>query len=38
MPVKIADKIYAIDKPNKVKEGFEITYLIGCSSVEVTMA
>jgi hypothetical protein len=36
--VKITDKTYAIDKPNKVKEFLEITYFIGCSSVDATIA
>jgi hypothetical protein len=30
--------IYAIDKPNNNKDFFETTYLIGCSSVDVTKA
>jgi hypothetical protein len=27
-----------MDKPNKIKDVFGITYLIGCSSVEETIA
>ena len=38
IPVKITDKIYDIDNPNKIKEFLEITYLIGNSSVDVIMA
>jgi len=38
MPVKIADKIYAIDIPNKYNERFSILYFLGSSSVEVRTA
>ena len=38
IPVKITDKIYAIDKPNKVNDVLFITYFTGCSSVDVTIA
>jgi hypothetical protein len=34
MPVNKADKIYAIEIPNKTKDIFEILYLTGVSSVD----
>jgi len=35
IPVKITDKMYAIDIPNKNKDVFETLYFMGSSSVDV---
>jgi hypothetical protein len=38
IPVKIADKIYAIETPNNTNDVVVNIYFLGCSSVDVKKA